>query len=380
MIPRRFTGLAARQIAATHLRAVAFAMFVLWTVAVAIDLGKYLDELRRSADATGVALLPLMAEYLLYRSSDIVGRLLPMAGLVGGFIAELLRHQRLEPVILSAAGARPSLFFAALLGAGLMVGSVQLALEAWWRPAAVLAQIDLGVGAYAARFHHGDHGRRWFIDGDRAIEARVMRGPAADLRDIRVFEGVGQGNLRRILSAERAQPTSDPLIWELQNAIVWQSHSAASAVMQPQTHQRLRLPLPLSLTHVRYHGIYGYYLPNNALLDLVRVTGSDRWAEAQTSLMRRVTALFLPGLFMFLGASLAQAGRNGRLLAWWRLLALGTLGYVSVVSVKSFWTLGDYGAVSPLAATGGPLLFALLLGVVLQLRMNGFPQWPGSAG
>ncbi len=378
MIPRRFTGIAARQIAATHIKAVAFAMFVLWTVAIAIDLGKYLDELRATAAQGQIALLPLMGEYLLYRTSDIVSRLLPMAGLVGGFIAELLRHQRMEPVILSAAGARPSMFFAALLGAGLIVGSVQLALEAWLRPAAVLTQIDLGVGAYAARFHHGDHGRRWFVDGDRAIEARVFRGHSPDLRDLRVFEGVGTSNLRRILSADRAVPTADPLIWELQNAVTWEASSGQ--VMHPKTHERLLVPLPLSPTHVKFHGIYGYYLSNNDLLELVKVAGSDRWPEAQTSLMRRVTALFLPGLFMFLGASLSQAGRNGRLFAWWRLLALGTVGYISVVSVKSFWTLGDYGAVSPLAATTWPLLFALCLGVALQLHMNGFPELRGRRG
>ncbi len=372
---RGFTGIAARHIALTHLKAVAFAMFVLWTVAIAIDLGKYLDELRAKAADEALALMPLMAEYLLYRTSDIVGRLLPMAGLVGGFIAELLRHQRLEPVILGAAGARPGLFMAAIFGAGLVVGSVQLALEAWWRPAAVLSQIDLGVGAYAARFHHGDHGRRWFVDGDRAIEARVIRGPAPDLRDIRVFEGVGTGGLRRILSAEQARPTGEAQIWELRKAVIWEQ--GTGGVMRPQTHDSLTIRLPLSPAHLRYHGIYGYYLATGDLLEIVSVRGADRWPEAQTSLMRRVTALFLPGLFMFLGASLAQAGRNGRLFAWWRLLALGTLGYVTVVSVKSFWTLGDYGALSPLAATTWPLLFALGLGAGLQLHMNGWPEIPG---
>lgn len=222
MIPRRFTGIAVRNIAATHLKAIAFAIFVLWTVAVAIDLTKNLDEVREMASAQGLMLFPLVAEYLLYRSADIAARMLPMACLIGGFIAELLRHQRMENVILAAAGARPTLLFAALLGTGLVTGSLQFALEGWLRPAAVFAQTDLGLGSYARRFRQGDTGKHWFVSGDRAIEARVIRNESPELLDLRIFVGIGEMALERIVTADRALPTQEPLIWMLENVVVWE--------------------------------------------------------------------------------------------------------------------------------------------------------------
>lgn len=365
---RFFTGIASRGIAAIHLKSIAFVMFVLLTVAIAIDLTKTIDDLRAKAVLDERSLLFLTAEYLLYRSADIVARMLPMACLAGSFIAELLRHQRLENVILAAAGAPPSLTFAALLSVAAITGTVQVALEGWLRPAAVFAQVDLGLGAYARRFYQGDLGERWIVDGDRAIKARIIRDEHPELRDVRIFEGLGEKDLRRVISAPSAEPTGKSQFWRLTNAIVW--HHNDGKAMRPEMHGTLDVKLPLTQSHLQYHGIYGFYLPNKPLLDIAAVKNTQRTSDAETALVRRFTALFLPGVFAFLGASLSQAGRNGRMLAWWRLLALGAFGYICVVSIKAFWSLGEFGVLSPFTATFLPMGFALLVGMAIQVLLN----------
>lgn len=373
MIPRKYTGIAVRDIARTHLKAIAFSMFVLLVVAIAIDLTKYLDDVREKAEYEGIAFTPLLLEYLLYRSADIIVRLLPMACLFGGAIAELMRHQRLEPVILSAAGASPALVFAAILGAGVVLGGVQVALEGWLRPAAVHAQGKLEVGAYGHRFRLGNNGKSWFVEGDLALETRVIREDPPELQELRMFFGLGTPELSRIIEARLATPTDANRIWTLHDAVIWEG--ATGTAMPPVRHETLEFEMPFSAAHIRYHHVAGFYLPNAALWEIAALKDSSRTADAELAVIRRFTAFFLPGIFVFLGASLAQCGRDGRMFAWWRLLALGTFGYVSVVSVKSFWSLGEYEVISPLAAATLPMLFAFAVGVALQLWINGPPEF-----
>lgn len=372
MIPRRFVGIAARDIAATHLKAIAFTMFVLLVVAIAIDLTRHLDEVRERAVTDDTAFVPLLLKYLSYRTADIVVRLLPMACLIGGFIAELLRHQRLEPVILSAAGASPSLVFVAIFGAGIVLGTVQTSLEGWLRPAAVHTQGRMELGHYGRRFATGNMGKHWFVEGDLALEARVIRDDPPELQELRMFFGLGTPSLSRIIEAKSAVPIGRGRTWELRDAVVWEGETGTA--LRPIRHETLTFEMPFSGAHIRYHRIFSFYLPNEALAEVAALKGTSRTADAELAVMRRFTAFFLPGIFAFLGASLAQCGRSGRMFAWWRLLALGTFGYITVVSVKSFWSLGEFGVLSPLAAATLPMLFALGVGIALQLWLNGPPE------
>lgn len=364
-------GVARRMIVMTHLQAIAFVMFVLLTVAIAIDLTETLDEVRAHVAETGQSLPLVLAQYLSYRAADIVTRLLPMACLAGAFVAELLRHQRMENVILAAAGAGPGMFLASMLWVGGIVGGAQVALEGWLRPAAVFAQTDLGIGSYAHRFRRGESDPRWFLDGNRAMRARVLRDTNPELREVMVFEGVDEPALRSITQADRAIPGATDQEWILENVVVWSP--SGGQVLFPERHDRLVLQFPLRQAHLEYHDIWSFYLPNAALRQIATLEGTPKTADGQTAVARRYLALFLPGVFALLGASLAQAARSGRLIAWWRLLALGTLGYVTLVSVKAFWSLGEMGTMAPLPATTAPLVFALVLVMILQVRMAGLP-------
>ena len=368
MMARYFFGIAARQVISLHLRCIAFVMFILLTVAIAIDLAKHLDTVRSHADETNAVFISVLVEYLGYRTVDIVTRLLPMASLAGAFVAELLRHQRLENVILSAAGIGPGLVYSALLVVGLVIGLAQAGLEGWLRPAAIWAQVDFGIGSYAKRFERGERGPEWFTDQTRAIRATVVRGKKPELRNLMVFEGIDQEALTAISYAARAVPGDKPQDWVLFDVVQWQG--APGSPMTPKRLERLDVSFPLLPVHVEYHNVLGFYLPNDALHDVASFRESDRWADAETAVARRYLAVFLPGVFALLGASLSQAGLSGRLIAWWRLLPLGVLGYVTLVSVKSFWALGEFGALTPWASASAPLLFAFLLACILQIILT----------
>jgi lipopolysaccharide export LptBFGC system permease protein LptF len=366
---RPYTGIAARQVVFLHLRSIGFVMFVLLTVAIAIDLTNNLENVRDHAAQAGAPFAALLAEYLGYRAIDIVTRLLPMASLAGAFIAELLRHQRMENVIFSAAGAGPGLVYGALFAVGIVVGTVQASLEGWLRPAAVWSQVELGLGSYADRFRRGTIGPEWFTDETRAVRATVIRSETPALRDVMVFDGIQQDTLNSVIYASRALPGDTPQTWILQDVVVWQGE--AGSAMRPTRLTEFELTFPLLPTHLEYHGVLGFYIPNAPLREIAGFRDMARWADAETAVARRYLAFLLPGVFAFLGASLSQAGRSGRFISWWRLMPLGATGYVMLVSVKSFWALGEFGVLAPWVSASAPLVFAFLLACFTQFVLTG---------
>nr|WP_319948923.1 LptF/LptG family permease [uncultured Shimia sp.] len=374
MTARMYTGIAARGIVWANLRAIAFTMFVLLIVALAIDLAAELDGIRGSQMTKEAGLASILPRYIMFRATDIVTRLFPLACLIGPFVAQLLRHQRMEDIILGAAGVSPRLTYSALLVVGLAAGGVQVAFEGWLRPAAVFAQVDLQQGSYARRFHRGDIGLRWFVDENRALRASVVRTDPPELRRIQLFEGISTESVDTITIAPLATLSQDTQSWVLHDATVWQS--TENALLRPTEHKTLNLDFPVSAQSLRYFDIPGFYIPDTALRTIAAHAQSRAAADAKTAVVRRYAALFLPGIFVFLGATLAQAGFQGRQISAWRLLILGTIGYLSVVSIKVFWALGEFDRVSPVAASFVPLAAASALAIAMQLRITGFLRLP----
>ncbi|WP_282158785.1 LptF/LptG family permease [Shimia thalassica] len=369
-ILRKHTGIAARRVFATYLLAISFSMFVLLVIALAIDLASHLDDVRAKADDTGASTSALLLPYMGYRAADIITRLLPMACLIGGLIAELLRRQRLEDVILDAAGASPSITLGALLAVGLVTGIAQTALEGSIRPHAVANQVKLGLGSYAERFKSGETAPVWFLDGNRAMQAKVYRADAPELRDVRLYDGLTESSLTSITHATRAIPVEGNQMWRLEGIVRWQIKDG-----YPQSPERLAqmdIAFPLTSAHVQYHGVLGFYLPYERLQELSSIAASHRSPDAETAIVRRYAAFFLPGIFALLGASLARVSQRGRVLAPFRLLMLGTMGYLSLVSVKVFWALGEFGEVGPIATSVIPLTIALGVSILLQLIASGY--------
>ncbi len=368
---RRHTGLAVRAMVRGDLAVIGFMLFVLLVVALSIDLAKWLDSVRVQATDTDKNLWEVLFPYIGYRSTDIVTRLLTMACVAGGFVVTLLRHQRMDDVVLAAAGASPSLRLIALLVSGLLLGLVQLVGENWLRPAAVQAQVAANLGDYGNRYHNTDVGTQWMLTDTRALRATAVRGKNPSLSDLMLFEGINQRNLTHILHAETAVPSFRDGVWTLTNVTTWDV-----AQNRPPTFEaHVDMPLNLTVDKLRWFGIDGYYLTNAAARAIVTAEATPALPttpDAATALAVRKVAIFLPGIFAFLGVSLASLGTQGRRLSPFRLLALATVGYLAVVAVKIFWALGIRDVLPPMMAATAPALFALGLATLLQLYQAGY--------
>lgn len=368
---RRHTGLAVRAMVRGDLAAIGFMMFVLLVVALTIDLANWLDTVRARAEATGNSLWQVLFPYIGYRTTDIITRLLTMACVAGGFVVTLLRHQRLDDVVLASAGASPSLRLTALIISGLLLGTVQMVGENWLRPAAVQAQVAANLGDYGNRYHSTELGTQWILTDTRAIRATVTRGANAQLSNLMLFDGLDQPELTHILHAQTAITRGLHNVWTLRNVTIWDVSANTPPIFEP----KLDIALNVSFEKLSWYGIDGYYLPNDAARAVVATDTSSTTPtapDAATALAVRKVALFLPGIFAFLGVSLASLCTRDRRLAPFRLLALATIGYLSVVSVKVIWALGIHGVLSPMLAATLPALFALCLATLLQLYQAGY--------
>ncbi|MCP4819140.1 MAG: LptF/LptG family permease [Shimia sp.] len=374
MTLRAHTGLAVRLVMRSYVLSVGFVMFALLVVALSIDLTKVLDSLRNKAANTDTALWRVLLPYSSYRAVDIVTRLLGTACVIGGFLATLLRHQRREDVVLAAAGMSPRFHFTALIATAVLFGSIQFGFQNWLRPAAVSAQIEAQLGRYGSWFGRTELTNQWILGDDIALLATVNRGENAGLQNLRVFEGLSAPTLTRLIEARSAYPDQDSGKWVLENATVWTDANG----FVPTVQETVLLPLPLNAASLEWYEVHGFYLPNRVAREVAKLTGTTAASDAATTLAFRKMALFLPGILILLGGSLAQIGISGRQFNAPRLLALAAAGYLTVVVVKSFWILGINGRIAPQLAATLPLAIAFVIGCLLQLHHAGYLLRPKS--
>jgi len=360
-------GINTRAEVGLYLRATILVMLILLVTAIAIDLAANMSGITDKAQQTGVARLSILAPYLLYRSVDIVTRLLPQACFLGVFMAEILRARRFERVILALSGASPLRGLSAILLFSLLAGSVQGINEIWLRPAAVFAQIDLGVGAYGRRFRPGlRNTASWFIIGNDALRARLVTGAAAEMRDVELFRGIDRQRLTSVVMAARAVPGDRPGQWRLGKVVTW-TRDPGKASYTPKFEETAIMSIAINPAEVIYNGVAPYFLGQRTLQTLAAIPGRPMSDDANVALWRRYTAILLPGVFAFLGAGLAQIGYPGRREHMPLLIGLAVFGYLSIVSVKVFWALGEQGVLSPPVAVMASVLFALAIGVLVQI-------------
>ncbi len=361
---RVYTGRAMRLALREHITAFAGVLAVLIFVALMIDFAESFDSIREAAEDR--SLLVVVAKYALYRVADIVARLMPVAALLGAFLAEIRRRALLETVILSAAGVSALPTIAALAWIGLVTGALEWKLERDWRPAAVFAQVDLGAGAYAERYSPGlTEDQHWFVREDAAIVGRVLVGDRPELRDASYFTGLRGDGFDRLVRADRVHPVGGGT-WRFEDAEIWTVTEDGRLVGRPSP--ALELPLWFAPNRLEYLKPSPFYLPQRVLLARAAADPGD--PEIQTTLWRRQTAWLLPGLFAFLGATLAMTGFRGRVTRVPILVAMAFGGYLVTLSLKVFWALGELGSLAaPVAVLATPGL-ALGVGIFLQWLMN----------
>lgn len=361
MATRALTGRAMRMALREHIGAFLAVMFVLLFVALMIDFADSFDSIRAAAE--GGSLGATIGKYTLYRGADILTRLMPVAALLGAFLAEIRRRALLETVILSAAGVSALPTIAALCWIGAVSGGLLWKLERDWRPAAVFAQVELGAGDYARRYEPGlTDDQHWFVREDSALSGRVLVGPQPELREVSYFIGLNGGGFDRLIRAASVRPLGGGL-WEFQDADIWTLTPDGRLIGNPA--DTLELPLWFQPNRLTYLHPSPYYLPQRVLMARAAVDGDNPYI--QTTIWRRRTAWLLPGLFAILGATLAMTGFRGRVTRVPILVGMAFGGYMVTLSLKIFWALGEQGAM--------PVQLAVLIPPGLALAITGVLQW-----
>ncbi len=349
-----------------QLAAIALVMLLLLAVAWSIDLADKFADVRNAAEARGAPLLSVLAPYMLYRAVDIVTRLLPVACFVAVFAAEIAPRRRLESVVHAAAGMSPLQSLAPAFLAAAVVGGAQLGLESWWRPAAVFAQVDLGVGSYADRFRRGVSSQReWFLSGHDAISGLVVSQDEPELREVELFRGFSDDRLEQVVLARKAEPAEIPGRWLLLDAVVW-DRQAGGDTYEPRRESFIEVDFAMIPDQLTYFDVPGFYLPNGPLHRLAGMRALPAIADMDLAIWRRWSAFFLPGAFVLLGATLARNVWSGRMVSFQRVALYGLAGYAAVLSVKILWSMGEQGAIPASFAACAPIAAALAAAATIQ--------------
>ncbi|MAA98212.1 MAG: hypothetical protein CMN86_07930 [Stappia sp.] len=378
-------GIAGRRALGAHLKAALLVMTMFLIIAWAIDLAQTLDDVLVRADELGQNRAGLLALYLGYRGVDIATRLFPVACFIGVFAAELMRLFGRETVILSAAGWSPRQTLAVVCMFAAMTGSVQFMLERWWRPAAVFAQADLGLGGYGRRFASGEiEGHRWFVVDGNVLRARVVRDTTPALADLELYRGVVAGDLKDVLVAGHAEPAERPGFWRLEDVALWsrlpgdgesggESSYSQTSLYLISRYPTLELHLPLLPETLSYYDVPAFYLPQEPLERLSAPDNPLKGPDVDAALWRRWAALLLPGAYALLGASLAPIAGSGRIVAPARIVVLALCGYFALVATKVSWAMGEIGALSGFTSSWLSIALALA-GTLIAQRVLARPH------
>jgi lipopolysaccharide export system permease protein len=372
-----------RYLLRSYLRYTFIVVAGLLLVALTIDLSAQLGGILAARPEAGtLATAALLAWYLLLRSVDILARNLPLAIYLAVMWCEFTHTLSSERVAVGVAGRSPLQCLIPGLVFGFVFGCVQLTLDLWLRPAAVMTQASEHLGNYGDRFdRRPTDATRWIRVGDDLISARLDFGPPPAFRDVTLYRLQTDLQPREVTIARAAVPAAQPSTWEFMDGYYWEwtaspvpAASPAKSDAQPsppRAFARRELALDVDPLWLANLGIDGKYLPQPVLRALAASTSpgfakSDYQTWVQ---VRYARGLFVLGMAL-LGASLGQMSLS-RLPRLYGLLAMLLAGYSCHVAQKALEILGELGAVPPLVA-GWSVPVALMLGAaVAQLKAHG---------
>jgi lipopolysaccharide export system permease protein len=350
------------------------------TIALSIDLTFYLSKVLATISSWQTSWVSLhLARYIVLRGTDFLAELLPLATFFGAFWTEAEHTFSRERLIIWLSGRTPQQCLLPVLLFGVLVGSVQLALNYYLRPLAVMAMARDHLGFYGERFDpRPQPNPQWAATGRDVIQAIVEPGDPPSLRDVNIYHMNKQLSLQTFFRAKAARPVKAGE-WLLIDGYEWSTPqisdgngapdvAAPPAGAGPVPFTEKIIELDISPTWISNNRVNARYLTN----DIFDALGKERFSpdfEYRTWKQARWSLLLFCIAMPFLATSLSML-LLARRIAFVQLAIIAASGYLANALMKVFILLGEHGHVSPVVAAW--LVPVLMLVICLALTFVRF--------
>jgi lipopolysaccharide export LptBFGC system permease protein LptF len=361
-------GLYTRYMLGSYLRHTMMVIAALMTIALTIDLWPQVPLF--SGDPLHVVLS--IARLAVLRVPDLLPPFVPFAVFLGVVWSESAFTESRERLLIWNSGRSPLYCLMPALLAGLAMGALLFALDAWLRPAAIHVQIEERLGREGVRLDRSQSGgSHWMALPDGLLRADIEYGPPLKLHNVTIYKMDTEGHLAEVDTAAQARPVGQGR-WLLENGQSWRASAAEPGNVLSTTSSQEEAQVPFKSRSVamvlderwlRNLGLSPQYL---RLGELTALADARIMSRDLNGYRTRLQLIFGETLFTcamaLLGAVLALLYFAFQ-TRWFALVGVLLAGYLAHFASKAFQLMGEFGYIAPFFA--GWLAPLLLLMAVL---------------
>ncbi|MDE2470512.1 MAG: LptF/LptG family permease [Bradyrhizobium sp.] len=331
------------------------------TIALSIDSSLFLSKVLTTISTWNTSWSALyVGWYLVLRGTDFLAELLPLVCFLGAFWTEIAHTLSSERLVVWLSGRTPWQCVLPVLLFGLIVGGVQLALNRYLRPDAVMSLAKNHLGFYGEHFDPRPLPyQQWFAAGHDIVQARVEPGEPATLRDINIYRMDDALSLKAFIRAKSAIPVGRDK-WKLVDGYRW---SATETQERPSFSRRdpkapalsEQIPFANEITELNLSPVWlnnnrigARYLTTDVFASLEHEDFSPAYEFRTWQRARWSLALFCAAMPL-LAASLSLVFLAKRITPA-ALIIIAIAGYAANTLMKISVLLGEHGQVSPVMA------------------------------
>jgi len=263
--------------------------------------------------------------------------------------------------------------------AGLVMGALLFALDAWLRPAAIHVQIAERLGREGIRLDRGQSGgSHWMALPDGLLRADIEYGPPLKLHNVTIYKMDTEGHLAEVDTAALARPVGQDR-WLLEDGQSWRASAARPGNVLTTTAAQEEVQVPFKTRSVamvldegwlRNLGLSPQYLRLGELTALANARIMSRDLSGYKTRLQLVFGETLfTGAMALLGATLAMLYFAFQ-TRWFALVGVLLAGYLAHFASKAFQLMGEFGYMAPFFAAWLPsfLLIAAVVAVLFAIQ------------
>lgn len=366
-------GLYSRYMLGAYLRHTAMVAAALMTIALTIDLWPQIALFKGESlqVAVGIARLAVL------RIPDLLPPFVPFATFLGVVWTESAFTESRERLLIWNSGRSPLFCLMPALLAGLLMGAVLFALDAWLRPAAIHVQIDEKLGREGIRLDRSrSGGNHWIALPDGLLRAEIAYGPPVSLHNVTIYKLDSEGHLAEVDTASAARPLGKDR-WQLENGKSWQAEfsdpgnvlsTAGSQVETQAPFAQKTVTMKLDDLWLRNLGLSPQYLRFG---DLRRLADAEIMSRDSNGYKTRLVVIFGETAFTcvmaLLGAALSMLYFAYE-TRWVALVTVLLAGYLAHFASKAFILMGEFAYMAPFFAGWlAPMLLMIALAWTLHV-------------